>query len=244
MAEVKWIKLATDIFDNRKIKLIESMPEGDSIIVAWLKLLCLAGNINDEGMVYFTKEIPYKDSMLATLFRMPLTTMQLALSTFEQFGMIEVVDDIFHISNWEKYQNTDKLAELKEYNRLAQQKSRAKRKALKAARDVNDMSMTCQPCQGTDKEEDIDKEDMSTVEEVLTSKAVLSSADIQTDADVIELYKAKFGNRNTLAIGDLLEGYGRKSVAEAIDKTPPDVNNAAAYIGAILDIDYERCDGS
>ena len=42
MAEVKWIKITTDIFDNRKIKIIEKMPDGYAIIVVWVKLLCLA----------------------------------------------------------------------------------------------------------------------------------------------------------------------------------------------------------
>lgn len=155
MAEVKWIKLVTDLFDNRKIKQIEVLPEGDAIIVIWMKLLCLAGNINDSGYVYFTNEIPYTDQMLSTQFNRPLTTIQLALKTFEQFGMIEIIDDMLRISNWEKYQSVDKMAEIREYNRLAKQRSREKQKLLN---DVNDMSMTSQPCQGTDIdiEEDID----------------------------------------------------------------------------------------
>ena len=158
MADVKWIKLTTNIFENRKIRQIECLPDGDAIIVVWMKLLCLAGNINDSGMVYFTNEIPYTDQMLATQFNRPLTTIQLALKTFEQFEMIDVIDNILHISNWEKYQNVDKLSEIREYNRIAKQKSRAKQKLLK---DVNDKSMTSQPCQGIDidKEEEKEKED-------------------------------------------------------------------------------------
>ena len=156
MADVKWIKLATNIFDNRKIRQIETLPDGNAVIVVWLKLLCLAGSINDSGAVYFTKEIPYTEQMMAAQFNMPLSTVQLAVRTFEQFGMIEVEDDILHIANWEKYQSTDRLNEIREYNRLAQQKSRAKRKALQA---VNDMSMTSQRCHDTDIEEDKDKEE-------------------------------------------------------------------------------------
>lgn len=148
MADVKWIKLTTDIFENRKIRQIECLPDGDSIIVIWVKLLCLAGSINDSGLLYITKEIPYTEQMLATQFGRPLATIQLAMKTFEQFGMLEVIDNVLHISNWEKYQNVDRLAELKEYNRNAQRKSRAKKKLLN---DVNDMSMTCQPCQDIDK---------------------------------------------------------------------------------------------
>jgi predicted phage replisome organizer len=59
MADVKWIKIATEVFDNRKIKQIERMPEGDAIIVVWFKLLCLAGTSNKNGMIFLTDEIPY-----------------------------------------------------------------------------------------------------------------------------------------------------------------------------------------
>ena len=104
MAEVKWIKMATNIWDNRKIVQIESLPDGDTIIVIWLKLLCLAGTTNDSGMVYFTKEIPYTEQMLATLFNRPLATIQFALKVFQEFEMISIIDDFLQISNWKKYQ--------------------------------------------------------------------------------------------------------------------------------------------
>ena len=127
MAEVKWIKIVTEIFDNKKIRIIESMPEGDSIIVIWFKLLMLAGNINDGGTVYFTKDIPYTEQMLATLFNRPLTTIQLALSTFEKFQMIEIVDEIIKVSNWEKYQNIDGLEKIREQTRLRVSKYRERK---------------------------------------------------------------------------------------------------------------------
>ena len=47
MSDVKWIKITTGIFDDDKILLIESLPEADSIIVIWFKLLCLAGKQNN-----------------------------------------------------------------------------------------------------------------------------------------------------------------------------------------------------
>lgn len=117
MAEVKWIKVSVGLFDNRKIKMIQSMPDGYAIIVAWLKLLCLAGQVNDGGAVYFTEEIPYTEQMLSSQFGMPLATIQLALNTFEQFGMIEIIDNILRISNWEKYQNEEQLQKIREQTR-------------------------------------------------------------------------------------------------------------------------------
>lgn len=154
MADVKWIKLATNIFDNRKIKQIETLPDSDAIIVMWIKLLCLAGSINDNGCIYFTKEIPYTEQMLSTQFNMPITTVQLALQTFEQFGMVEVIDNIMMISNWEKYQNIDGLEKIREQNRLRNIEYRKRQKEKLLTHDV-----TVTSHDGTDIEED-KKEDI------------------------------------------------------------------------------------
>lgn len=131
MADVKWIKVYTSMFEsNRKIKQIELMPEGDTILVIWLKLLLLAGNVNDRGAIYITPEVPYTDEMLANELRRPLTTVRMALSVFEMFGMIENIDNVLYLSSWEKYQNTDKLEEMREQNRKRVAKHREKQKAL------------------------------------------------------------------------------------------------------------------
>ena len=155
MAEVKWIKIVTDVFDDEKVILIESMPESDSIIVIWFKLLCLAGKQNRDGLLMLNDKIAYTEEMLATVFRRPLNVVRLALQTFEQFQMIEIVDGTICIANWEKHQNIDKLAQMREYNRLAQQKSRARRKLLPA---VNDSQENVNDSQCTDKEEDKEKD--------------------------------------------------------------------------------------
>lgn len=128
MAEVKWIKLMTDVFDNRKIRQIEAMPEGDTIIVIWFKLLTLAAETNDSGLVYFTADLPYTDQLLATQFNRNLQTVQLALTTFERFGMIEVADEIIKVSNWERYQNIEGLEKMREQNRLRVAKHREKKR--------------------------------------------------------------------------------------------------------------------
>lgn len=140
MAEVKWIKIAIDIFDNRKIAQIEAMPDGDAIIVIWIKLLCLAGSINDRGQIYLTQEIPYTEPMLATQFRRSPQTVHLALQTFEAFGMIEIENDILKVSNWERYQNVDALEKMREQNRKRVAKHREKVKA----QALEDKSVTLQ----------------------------------------------------------------------------------------------------
>lgn len=159
MADVKWIKIATNMFDNRKIKLIEVMPEGDAIIAIWFKLLCLAGTTNDSGTVYFTKDIPYTEEMLASIFSRPLTTVRLAIATFKNFEMIEVVDDFIQISNWEKYQNLDGLDKIREQTRKRVALHRLKQKKLQSNETQCNVicNATVTQCNALDKEEDKDK---------------------------------------------------------------------------------------
>ena len=129
MAEVKWIKVTTDIFDDEKILLIESLPDSYAIITVWFKLLCLAGKQNNSG-VFMMGRIPYTDNMLATIFRMKESTVTMALQTFEQFGMVEIIDGVITIPNWNKHQTLDAYEKKKERDRLYQAERRASQRAL------------------------------------------------------------------------------------------------------------------
>ena len=130
MSDIKWIKICTDIFDDEKILLIESMPEADSIIVIWFKLLCLAGKQNNSGVFMLNDRIPYTDKMLATIFRRKETTVTMALRTFEDFGMIEIVDGTITIPKWGKHQSLDKIEKTNERQREYMREYRKKQKLL------------------------------------------------------------------------------------------------------------------
>ena len=116
MSGVKWIKIVVDIFDDEKVKLIEELPNGDAVIVIWFKLLCLAGRCNRGGMLMLTDIIPYTDEMLAVIFRKKASEVRQALQVFEEFGMIEIVNDAITIPKWGEYQSEDKLAEKRAQN--------------------------------------------------------------------------------------------------------------------------------
>lgn len=130
MAEVKWIKLTTDIFDDEKILMIESLPSADTIIVIWFKLLAFAGKSNNNGVFMMNNRIPYTEDMLAAIFRRDSKTVSLALKTFEQFGMIEIIDNVITIPNWDKHQTLDAYEKKKERDRKLQAERRARQKAL------------------------------------------------------------------------------------------------------------------
>lgn len=161
MADVKWIKIVTDIFDDEKMLLIESMPSSDSIIVIWFKLLCLAGKNNNSGVFMLNDKIAYTDEMLATIFRRDVNTVRLAIRTFEGFGMIEVIDNVITIPNWSKHQNLDQLEERKEYMKEYMRKYRGKQKDLiecKSNSKVYGKSNSKANVNALDIEEDIEEE--------------------------------------------------------------------------------------
>lgn len=155
MSQVKWIKLSTSMFDDEKIKLIEQMPDADTILVIWVKLLSQAGKTNSSGYIFLSENIPYTDEMLSTIFNRPLSTIRLALKTFEQLGMIGIDDNSFiSISNWEKHQNIEGLDKIREQNRLRKRKQREREKQLPSPSHV-----TSRDSHATEEEleEDIDK---------------------------------------------------------------------------------------
>ena len=130
MADVKWIKLAVDFFDDEKVLLISNMPDGYIIILVWVKLLCLAGKQNNSGVFTLSNGVPYTEKMLATIFRLDEAIVSRALKTFGDFGMIQIVNGAFTITNWGKHQNLDKIEAYNEYQRNYMREYRAKQKAI------------------------------------------------------------------------------------------------------------------
>ena len=139
MGDVKWIKIATDIFDDEKIMLIEA--SGDdcyAIITVWFKLLCLAGKQNNGGIFMLNDKLAYNEEMLATIFRMKSTTIRKALDMFEEFGMIERIEGVVSIPNWNKHQSLEKLEKQKKLrNDYMKKYMKAKRESEKTASKNN-----------------------------------------------------------------------------------------------------------
>jgi len=166
MAEVKWIKITTNMFDDEKIRLIESMPDKDAILIIWIKLLVQAGKTNASGYIYLNENIPYTEEMLATLFNRPISTVRLALKTFQDFGMIEITDKGIYVTNWEKHQNIDGLEKIREQTRKRVAKHREKKKLLESG------NVTVTLRNATDLEEDLeeDKDKESNISEITKSE--------------------------------------------------------------------------
>ncbi|MBQ3326205.1 MAG: phage replisome organizer N-terminal domain-containing protein [Clostridia bacterium] len=187
MADVKWIKVTTDIFDDEKILLIESLPEADSIIVIWFKLLCLAGKTNNGGVFMLNDRIAYTDAMLATIFRRKETTVRLALETFERFGMIEIVDNVVTIPNWGKHQNLDGLERAREKTRQRVARFRERQKQI-AEKDGSER-VTHEVTSGSNVSETFGNADRKRIRIREEEKENKEGGEISGDvSDVVELF--------------------------------------------------------
>lgn len=155
MAEVKWIKLHTAMFDNSKIKYIRTLPEGNNMVLIWVMLLSKAGKCNANGFIFLTESIPYTSQMLAAEFGFDVYLIELALGTFSKLNMIHLENQIIQIAGWEEHQNVQGLDKIREQTRKRVEKYREKQKQLPCNVTCN---VTVTDCNATEeeKEEDIE----------------------------------------------------------------------------------------
>ncbi|KEI16862.1 hypothetical protein Z959_08505 [Clostridium novyi B str. ATCC 27606] len=239
MAEIKWIKITTNMFDDEKIKLIDAMPERDTIHYVWIRLLVQAGKTNANGYIFLNENVPYTDEMLSTIFNRPLNSIRLALKTLSDFGMINVdKDNLIKILNWEKHQNVEGMEKIREQNRIRKQRQRAREKkaGLPEACPKNDTScdghvtVTQQNKRENKKEEkdkDIDIEREKEREDVSHSQAnkLFNYAEKITSIP---------GILNLAALKLAIKKHGYEHVQKAIDKSVAVGKVDMAYINGIL----------
>lgn len=246
MADVKWIKITTDIFSDEKILLIEQMPEADTMIVIWFKLLCMAGRDNNNGIFLMNNRVPYTEEMLATLFRRPLSVVRMAISTFEAFGMIEIIDDVIMLPNWEKHQNLDGLERIKEQNRIRKQRQRERQRLV--LEDKSHVTSRDGHATDKDKEEDKDKEKDNTI---TVSKETVCLTDVRRIVDAwneLEAYGIKKISKLTTtstrykSLMARIKQYSVDDVLAAIDRIKQsDFLQGSSRKGWVITFDWFVC---
>ena len=227
MSEIKWIKITTDIFDDEKICLIDALPDHDAILVIWFKILALAGKHNRNGLLMMSDKVHYTDEMLATIFRRPLNTVRMALGVFEQFGMVEIIDGIIALPNWEKHQNIDGMEKIKKQTRNRVARYRKKQKNLALAGNVT-CNVTVTGGNATEEERDKNKNRLDKDKNITTTSS----------ENILELFQSEF--RRLLSgfeieeINHLLNENDAELVKEAL-KTAINLGKPnIKYIGGIL----------
>lgn len=196
MADIEWIKITTDMFDNRKIKYLRTLPEGNNIVLIWVMLLTMAGRCNSSGMIFLTENIPYNTKMLADELGFDENVVKIAIASLENLNMVSTDSGCICIPGWEEYQNTDNLEKIREQTRNRVKKFRDKQKQI-ACNVTSNVTVT--QCNATEEEKEIEediKENIKrknftppTVEEVKEYLVLVGS---QVDAEAfVAFYESK-----------------------------------------------------
>lgn len=131
MSDIKWIKINTNMFEDEKIRLIDAMPERDTIHYVWVRLLVQAGKTNAKGFIFLSENIPYTEEMLSTIFSRPINSIRLSLKVLRDFGMIEIDNENrIKIAKWEKHQNVEGMDKIREQTKKRVEKCRERKKLL------------------------------------------------------------------------------------------------------------------
>jgi predicted phage replisome organizer len=162
MAEVKWIKLNVGMFDGSSFKRIKKAKIGgesfrDKLTAVWFELMDFAGKCNSGGQLIESPEIPFSSiEDIAIMIDREPDELNLCMQYYISNRMITVIDDVYMLTNWAKYQNEDGLEKIREQNRIRQKKWYDKQKALPNA--TPNVRITQPNATDIDIEEDIEGE--------------------------------------------------------------------------------------
>lgn len=89
MSEKKyyWLKLKADFFDEKYIRALRRLPQGDSLVIVYLKMQLKS--LKTEGLLQYEHILPDAISELALLLDEDETIVQLAVNALIKFGVVE-----------------------------------------------------------------------------------------------------------------------------------------------------------
>ena len=190
------------MFDDEKIKLIDAMPERDTIFYIWMRLLVQAGKTNANGYIFLNENVPYTEEMLSTILNRQLNSVRLALQALKTYGMIEISENhLIKISNWEKHQNVEGMEKIREQNRLRKRNQRSRIKELQSpsagetAGTDNNSHVMSRDSHAIEVEEEVDIEgDKDITTSATTEKVHVDNVD---KSDYIMFFNSNMGHLMT-----------------------------------------------
>ena len=154
---MEWLKIRADIFEDPKIRFIESQTtvRGPEIILFWFKLLCFAAKHSPDGKLVISESVPVTLPMLSTTLYCDEKFVTESIGIFLKMKMVDAIETengiIYAITNWSSHQNTDYIDKIKEQTRLRKRRYDERRKLLakkdksiENGNDTNSVTVTAQ----------------------------------------------------------------------------------------------------
>ena len=128
MYEIQWFKVESNIFSNRKIRIILNLPDGDTYFRVWIHLIALAVECNNNGRLEIGEEKPMTIQNFSKIMGKSNKKIAKILEKFIELEMLKKEGETFLIKNWDKYQSIEKYEKVKLQGRERQRRHREKLK--------------------------------------------------------------------------------------------------------------------
>ena len=191
------------MFDGNSFKKIKrakigGVPFRDKLTSVWFELLDLAGKSNANGCLIDNNEIPYRTfEDIATMLDREEKEIELCMQFFINERMIEIIDDVYCLSNFTKFQNQEGLAKIREQNRKRVAKHREK-KLLAQGNVTGNVTVTLRNAIEEEEEKDKEKEFHSFTHSVASEEEAFIQKRIEEEGfegEDAEVYRQELRDR-------------------------------------------------
>ncbi|MBR3280946.1 MAG: phage replisome organizer N-terminal domain-containing protein [Clostridia bacterium] len=96
-----WLKLKENFFDDKQIKYLRSLPDGDKVVITYLKMQLKS--LKTDGILKYDKLLPTCEEELALMLDEDINIVKLTIQALLQLNSIEILEDntIFMIATQE-----------------------------------------------------------------------------------------------------------------------------------------------
>ena len=195
---ISWIKLDINILDDAKIKIIRSHPNGDSVVLLWIGLLCLAMKSSRPGTIEIADGLPYTLDDLANQFNIEKKTVEMGIALFVKYRMIEVFQGgAIDVINFSKHQKLEGIERTRELTRARTAKYRERlrigdenvtRHAPVTIRHVTPTDID------KDKDIDVDKDTTCEAQEIIISIPLSNKSDFSVTRAMVTEWESLYPN--------------------------------------------------
>lgn len=129
MGTAKWIQLPKDFFCQAKTTLLLGEPRGDEIALAYIKLLCLASDLECGGF-FLANGTPFTEKLFSYSLNKSISFTKNIINTLINHGFLAKDEDCYYIPDWYEFESENRLEKLRAYDRARKRKKRAEQKAM------------------------------------------------------------------------------------------------------------------
>lgn len=225
-----WLKLKENFFDEKSIRYLRKLPQGDSIVVVYLKML-LKG-LRDEGMIKYDKILPTATEELALYLDEPEAVVSLSIAAFLKMGLVEQWDnDTFYMAALQNMIGSESAsaARMRKYREKQGQKQLPSHCDILVTDGDAEVTGSDTKIEKEQEEDHIDEDDEACAREI--SEYYLPKHVYEHFASLF--YKPNIAQR--IRLNGFIEDYGYSEVFEVIEETARrDVKKPLAYMEQVL----------